>query len=183
MNDGRFAIMSDIHGEHRMLDRALTRCRDRGVDHLILLGDLFDRMDQMERCADQLSDWTVTGVLGNHERDALRHGGELESTLNGFIARLVESLSDHLVLGEALFVHDHAEVPCDADADGEHPRIVFSGHTHYRQAKDDNGPLDLSLGKIELRDGRRYLINPGALIDGQFAIWERDESHVLFERV
>lgn len=183
MNDGRFAIMSDIHGEHRMLDLALARCRDRGVDHLILLGDLFDRMDQIERCAEQLSAWPVTGVLGNHEREALRRGGGLEPARNGFIAQLVESLSDHLILGDALFVHDHTEGPSDADADEEHPRIVFSGHTHYRQAKDDNGPIDLTLGKIQLRDGRRYLINPGALIDGQFAIWERYESHVLFERV
>lgn len=183
MSETRFAIISDIHGEHRMLQRVLDRCHDRRVQRLVLLGDLFDRLDQVERCADLLTEWTVTGVFGNHERDALRHGNSNGSPCNGFIARFVEAFADQLRLGEALFVHDHSECSWNDLAAPDHPRIIFSGHTHYRQAKDDNGPLDLSLGKIRIREDRRYLINPGAVVDGQFAIWERNESNVLFERV
>lgn len=182
MLEQRFAVISDIHGEHRMLARVLATCRERDVQRIVLLGDLFDRLDQVERCARELSGWSIAGVLGNHEREALA-GASNQAPVNGATATLVDSLGDRLHLAEALFVHDELECQTVEATDIERPRVVFAGHTHYRQAKDDAGPIDLTLGRIHLREDRRYLINPGAVIDGQFAIWDRHESHVLFERV
>ena len=181
MMDTRLAIMSDIHGEHRMLQRVLDRCAIYEVERLVLLGDLFDRLDQVELCARHLSRWPIVGVLGNHDRDALLLNGSGGSQKDSFTAQMVKTFRDELKLGDALFVHD--ELAWTEIRAREDTRVVFAGHTHFRQAKDERGPLDLSLGRIQLRRDRRYLINPGAVVDGQFAIWDRYESKVLFERV
>ena len=58
--------------------------------------------------------------------------------------------------------------------------IVFSGHTHFRHAHDERGPLDVSTGRLSLNPQRRYRINPGALTAGQFGIWDRAASLVRF---
>jgi predicted phosphodiesterase len=174
----RVAIMSDIHGEHRMLDRALDACRELRVPRIVLLGDLFDRHDQIEQCLQSLAGWNITGVLGNHERDALR-------AMNGAVVsdEIVDRLGERLILENALFIHDSLELNGSANGNNWKPHIVFAGHTHVRQARDQHGPLDISLGQICLRPDRRYLINPGAIIDGKFAIWDRNASIVRFERV
>lgn len=174
MPDARLAIMSDVHGEHRTLARVLERCEHREVHRVVLLGDLFDRIDQIDQCIQLLNRWSVTGVLGNHEREALEQRLDREAD----IAHLIEGHGESLHLHEAAFVHDQLD---RSQINGS--RIIFAGHTHVRQASDDRGPLDISLGHIALREDRRYVINPGAVVDGQFAIWDRENQNVLFERV
>ncbi len=174
MTDLRIAIMSDIHGEHRTLERVLQRCEQSGVHRVVLLGDLFDRVDQIDRCLQQLHGWSVMGVLGNHEREALEQRLDREAD----IAHLIEGSGDALHLYEAVFLHDQLD---RTRINGS--RLVFAGHTHVRQAVDDRGPIDISLGHITLRENRRYVINPGAVVDGQFAIWDRENRNVLFERI
>jgi predicted phosphodiesterase len=189
MNLGnRIAVISDVHGEHRVLYRILERCEDERVESVVLLGDLFNRVDQAAMCARYLAEWPVTGVIGNHEREALEHHFALESHLDDHIGRLLESLGHQLVYEEAMFVHDEFGWKPDAASanggNGHGPtRITFAGHTHYRSAKDDKGPLDISMGHIRLREQRRYLINPGAVVEGQYAIWDRHDSLVVFHRV
>jgi predicted phosphodiesterase len=173
-SDQRLAILADIHGEHRTLAGILRHCKKKHVDRVVLLGDLFDRVEQIESCVRELHGWPVTGVLGNHERDALH--GYVERAAE--IAHLIRGTGDSLHLYEAVFLHDQLDRGL---ANGS--RVIFAGHTHVRQAVDDRGPLDLSLGHITLLENRRYLINPGAVVDGQFAIWDRKQSKVLFERV
>ena len=183
MNLGdRIAVMSDIHGEHRLLARVLRHCEQAGVQSIVLLGDLFDRLDQAEMCAFHLADWNVAGVVGNHEREAVAERRDSGRPVNGSVGRLLERLGDSLVLEEAVFVHDEMDAFTVEPGQYRHS-VIFAGHTHYRLARDDRGPLDISLGHIGLKPGRRYLINPGSVLDGQFAIWERDRSRVTFERV
>lgn len=189
MNLGnRIAVISDVHGEHRVLSEVLNRCRVAGAQSVVLLGDLFDRVDQAEICARYLLDWHVTGVIGNHEREALEHHAESDPDIDDRVVRLLSSLGDRLEFDDALFVHDEfGWKPDPGPTNGVnghvHARVTFAGHTHYRSARDDNGPLDISMGHIRLRKHRRYLINPGAVVEGQFAIWDRSESVVLFHRV
>ena len=174
MPDLRIAIMSDVHGEHRTLARILERCQQQEVHRLVLLGDLFDRVDQIDQCIQQLDGWPVTGVLGNHERDALEQRLDRKAD----IAHLIEGHGESLHLYEAVFLHDQLDRSLINGS-----RIIFAGHTHVRQAIDDRGPLDISLGHITLREDRRYVINPGAVVEGQFAIWDRENQNVLFERI
>jgi predicted phosphodiesterase len=190
----RLGILADVHGEHRLLQRALDHLRRLRVERIVLLGDLFDRVDQAELCASLLSDWNIIGVYGNHELDALRHRQENELQLGPYTDAVLETLELELVIDDALFIHEapvsHAPDPLHSvlgRANGHvHPtgaRITFSGHTHHRSARDDRGPLDISGGRLQLRSERRYLINPGATADGLFAVWDRWRSVVIFEQV
>lgn len=193
------ALLADVHGEHGVLRRALELCRREGVETIALLGDLFDRVDQADRCALLLADWPVIGVYGNHERAtmlATLATGAPRSLLRDETVRLLSSLRDRLVIGDtcliheapgAEWVHDITLSRVSGGAPGVssngHPRVTFAGHTHYRQARDDRGPLDLSRGLLRLDPRRRYLINPGALVAGQFAVWHRELGVVVFREV
>jgi predicted phosphodiesterase len=181
----RIAVISDIHGEHRVLSSVLESCRNADVHAIVLLGDLFDRIEQAQCCFDALSSWPTAGVLGNHELEALRHSSTAASV--SALPSLIKNLEVEFRLDDALFIHDALDLhhyQRSSHSDDHSPeRVVFAGHTHYRSARDERGPIDISLGRIHLRDDRRYVINPGAVVDGQFAIWDRQESLVMFERV
>jgi predicted phosphodiesterase len=172
----RLGIMADVHGEHRTLEQVLERCSQQDVDRIILLGDLFDRVEQITACLQLLTEWQVSGVIGNHEREALRQTPHRPPGAE----RIISELHEALYVEDALFLHD--QLDCQ-HMNGSRPHVVFAGHTHVRMATDDTGPLDLSLGQITIRKHRRYVINPGAVTDGQFAIWDRRSSIVRFERV
>lgn len=176
----RIAVISDVHGERSMLRSALARCRQAEVESVVLLGDLFDRADQAGPCADCLAGWQVAGVMGNHERDALR--GAHSRVYDGeALSEILNNLADRLEIEGAVFVHDGQEWRPDSAA-SRPERVTFAGHTHCREARDENGPLDLSLGHVILQPHRRYLINPGAMVNGQFAIWDRLNAEVSFEQ-
>jgi predicted phosphodiesterase len=233
----RLALIADVHGQAESLREALARCREWSVEGIVLLGDLFDRVDEADACVDALADWPVIGVVGNHEREVVA-GAALRRETAAFLATLLE---EELVVGDVCFTH-HEPGPAGGDpvarffahrrairAHGpprptahhgnlahharlahhaaEHGRshqhdaetgthlgrydspgqqsyhILFVGHTHHQAARDDRGPLDLSGGLIQIRKERHYVVNPGALASGQFAVWDRTEATVRFRRL
>lgn len=187
------ALVADVHGEYPALRRALDLCRADRVETIALLGDLFDRPDQADRCALLLAGWPVIGVYGNHEREIAMAAARRELELRPETVRMLSSLRERLVIGDVCLTHEVLGEDWTHDGavyrdsrspsrDGR-PRVTFAGHTHYRQARDDRGPLDLSRGLLALDPRRRYLINPGALAAGQFAIWHRSQGIVVFREV
>jgi len=188
----RIALIADAHGHVDILTRALDACRDERVDALVFLGDLIDRRDQADACVDALRDWRAFGVYGNHEQEliaALANGGG--AGLNRATVEFFQSLQPRLVLGDACFLHDELEEPradplqkfFNRAVHSENGyRVLFVGHTHHRAAVSDQGPLDTAHA-ISLDAARRYVINPGALVGGKFAIWERAERVVRFKQV
>lgn len=188
----RLALIADAHGHADILARALDACRAERVDALIFLGDLIDRADQADACVDALRDWRAFGVYGNHEYElivALAHGGGAglqRATIDFF-----QSLQPQIILGDVCFVHDELEDTTQDPVQSffrrspqhQHAhRIIFTGHTHHRAARSDHGPLDTAHA-ISLDPARRYVINPGALVGGKFAVWDRAESVVRFKQV
>ena len=186
-------IFSDVHGAQGPLAQALAECRAAGVETIALLGDLFDRAEQADPCARALAGWAIVGVWGNHERemvlDAASHG-----IVDAATVRLLSGLGETVFIEDICLTHEaahwgghdlHARLFGHARPHAVHgsARITFAGHTHYRAARDQHGPLDLSRGSVRLDPVRRYLINPGALAVGQFAIWDRDTSIVQFRHV
>ncbi len=188
------ALFADAHGHVDHLERALAVCRQAQVEQIVLLGDLIDRSDQADACAMAMAAFQVSGVFGNHEQemlDALSIGDDLglrPETVDMFM-----SLSQNIIVEGVCFCHDGP--PIAAYSPMEHffnrnytpaispYHIVFSGHTHYRHAYDERGPLDLGTSTIQLNPHRRYRINPGALTAGQFGIWHRDQGLVRFYNV
>jgi predicted phosphodiesterase len=188
----RIALIADAHGHVDILTRALDACRAERVDALVFLGDLIDRRDQADACADALEGWHAFGVYGNHEEEliaTLANGGG--AGLNRATVEFFQSLEPRIVLGDACFVHDELEEPrvdplqkfFNRTVQPENSyRVLFVGHTHHRAAMSDHGPLDTAHA-ISLDAARRYVINPGALVGGKFAIWERTERVVRFMQV
>ncbi len=186
----RIALFADAHGHVDLLYSALHICREQSVEQVVLLGDLIDRSDQADACALALAGWNVGGVFGNHEQEmlgALLIGDDLG--LRPETIDLFMRLDEYICVENICFCHDQ---PPRTNHDGGHfvnraiapmqspYHVVFSGHTHFRLARDERGPLDLSLNQIALNPQRRYSINPGALTAGQFAIWDRLAAVVHF---
>jgi predicted phosphodiesterase len=189
-------LFADVHGSQGTLVRALEECREAGVDQIALLGDLFDRVEQADGCARALVGWPVVGVWGNHEReivlDAAEHG-----TLETDTVQLLTGLGEVVLVEDVCLMHEAAHwgrtdalarVLGRADHNGHlshhaRARITFAGHTHYRSARDERGPLDVARGSLTLDPARRYLINPGALAAGQYAVWDREAGVVRFREV
>ncbi len=188
------ALFADVHGAHKTLDRALDRCRDMGVSTVALLGDLIDRTEQADACAGVLSGWDVVGVYGNHEREIALAASELGDELREETLRLLSGLREQIILDDVCLTHEEehwgrhdmlARLLRREESNGHHlqARITFAGHTHYRHAQDEHGPIDITRGTLTIKDQRRYLINPGALASGQYAIWDRESHLVLFRQI
>ena len=189
------ALISDVHGAAGTLERALAECRREGAETVALLGDLVDRAEQADACAAALGGWPVVGVYGNHEREialeAEHHGALAPETV-----ALLSSLREHVTVGEVCFAHEmahwglrHTHSPLARLIEVVHhdpcttARITFVGHSHVRAARDEHGALDIHHGRLALAAHRHYLINPGALTAGQFALWDREAHVVTFHHV
>jgi predicted phosphodiesterase len=186
-------LFADVHGAHRTLRHALDACRAEGVATIALLGDLIDRTEQADACARALAGWHVVGVYGNHEREIALAAARQEVDLHGETIRLLGDLRERVVIEDVCLTHEGDEwgrvnpllqvlgAPEAPEHDGA--RITFAGHTHYRSARDERGTIDIARGKLTLDPRRRYLINPGALAVGQFAIWDRTTQVIEFRQV
>lgn len=192
----RVGVFSDVHGERRTLQRALDLCRQSGVETIALLGDLFDRVEEADLCIELLLDWNVVGVYGNHEREIVLAAAAGEVNVRPRTIELLSSLQERVMLDDDVcLIHEeerwgfHDPVAAMFErvpgTNGHRPAawITFAGHTHVRSARNESGPLDLGRGRIALTSLRRYLINPGALAIGQFAIWDRAEREVHFHQL
>ena len=193
----RVGVFADVHGSTRTLERALESCRDEGVETIALLGDLFDRHEQADPCALALAGWHVVGVYGNHEREVAIEAALGVYPLREETVRLLSALEEEVVIGDVRLAHEvehwgHVDPIARLFGRERHPngqhgavteRLTFTGHTHFRQARDERGTLDIGRGSLTLDPARRYLINPGALLIGQYAIWDREEDIVYFRNV
>lgn len=188
------ALFADVHGATGTLERALSVCRSEAVDTVALLGDLFDRAEQADGCAATLDGWNVVGVYGNHEREVAEAAAAGRLKLCGDTIALLSGLSEQVCVDDTCLVHEAERWGIDDPmqrlfgngttySQETHSRITFAGHTHYRHARDERGALDIGRGTLSLDPLRRYLINPGALLIGQFAIWDRDRAVVYFRQV
>jgi predicted phosphodiesterase len=191
----RVGVLSDVHGELRTLTRALAHCCETGVGTIALLGDLFDKVEEADRCAAVLDGWQVVGVYGNHEREIALAAAAGEIEVEPFTLDLLTGLSLEVRTDEYHLVHEaepwgqHDPVAAlferSATRNGYRPAswITFAGHTHVRSARTESGPLDIARGRLKLSAVRNYLINPGALSVGQYAIWDREEHYITFHQL
>lgn len=187
-------LFADVHGAHGTLRRALSVCRAGGVATIALLGDLVDRTEQADACALALAEWHVIGVYGNHEREIALAAARQEVNLRDETIRLLRELRERIVIDDVCLTHEGDEwgqvnpllrvlgAP-ETPAHASDARITFAGHTHYRHARDERGTIDIARGKMTLDPRRRYLINPGALAVGQFAIWDRVARVIEFRQI
>ncbi len=187
-------VFADIHGEYRLLERALAACRTEGVETIALLGDVIDRTEQADACALVLAGWAVVGVYGNHDLEIAQAAARGEIALRSESVWLLSGLRERVEIGDILLTHEQEQWGVNPferfhgteeteEAQPPEPRVTFAGHTHFRAARDDRGPIDVGRGTLTLDARRRYLINPGALADGRFIIWDRTTDIIRFRQV
>ncbi len=188
-------MLSDVHGELRTLTRALDHCRETGIETIALLGDLFDKVEEADRCAAALNGWHVVGVYGNHEREIALAAAAGEIHVEPETLDLLGGLGEQVLTDEYCLIHEaeawgqHDPVAAlfqrSGTSNGYRPAswITFAGHTHVRSARTESGPLDINRGTLKLSAVRNYLINPGALAVGQYAIWDREEHIITFHQL
>jgi predicted phosphodiesterase len=190
----KVALFADVHGAHQTMGQALDHCRDESVTTIALLGDLIDRTEQADACALVLSGWNVVGVYGNHEREIALAASQLSDILRQDTLELLSGLRERIVVDDVCLTHEvehwgHHDlldrILRRDDSNGHHPtvHITFAGHTHFRHARDEHGPIDITRGTLAIKERRRYLINPGALATGQYAIWDRESHLVRFHQI
>ena len=179
-----------------MLGRALDILAHEDVETIALLGDLFDRAEQADATVELLTSWQVIGVYGNHEREVALAAVAGEVDLRPETIALLSALEEEIRVGDIRLTHVQHWGQVDPVAmmfgrqrheheheDDPSARLTFTGHTHFRQARDERGVLDIGRGLVSVVRERRYLFNPGALQIGQFAIWDREERTVRFRHV
>lgn len=190
----RVGVFSDVHGEVRALERALDLCRALDVETIILLGDLFDMADQADGCARALAGWSVVGVYGNHEHDLTVAALAGQIVMEPETIELLSRLRERVSIDDALLLHDAEQwAPANplatmfnrdvTNGAATSPWLTFTGHTHVRAVRNERGPVEIRRGLVRLKENRRYLINPGALAVGQFAVWDRDEHRMHFHQL
>jgi putative phosphoesterase len=186
----RIAVLADIHGNAGALGETLVEARKSGVEHLVVLGDIIGYYYAAHEVLEQLREWPLVAIRGNHERmlaEALksdrsmqtyreRYGSALDlagTTLKpqdiNWLISLPDRASVHLG-GIALDANAATLEACRVPG----ADLVLMGHTHY---------------PMLVAGGRPLLINPGSVGQardrGGLACWCRIDTStraVVLER-
>lgn len=86
----RFAALADIHGNLAALDAALADMRRRGVERIVLLGDLLSGPLQPRETAARLMGLDAVAIAGNHERQLLTYPRDRMGFSDGFAADVID---------------------------------------------------------------------------------------------
>ncbi len=63
----KIGIISDIHGNYDALITVLNEAKQKGVEHLLVLGDIVGYYYHPEKILNALSEWRFDMIKGNHE--------------------------------------------------------------------------------------------------------------------
>lgn len=136
----RIAIISDTHGNQRLVSRALLELREHGITTVLHCGDIDD-----PQTVEMFRGFTTHFVFGNCDTD--------KAALRAAMADIGATLHEHFGSVELegvklAFTHgDNTKLMRDVER-SEYYDFLFYGHTHQAE---------------EHRSGPTRVINPGAL--------------------
>ncbi|HEY7329826.1 MAG TPA: YfcE family phosphodiesterase [Gemmataceae bacterium] len=136
----RIGIVSDTHGNQRMVTRALAELRERGITTVLHCGDIDD-----PETVEMFRGFTTHFVFGNCDIDK----GVLRAAMDDIGATLHDHFGSIELEGVKLaFTHgDNTTLMRDVERSGYYD-YLFYGHTHQAE---------------EHQSGPTRIINPGAL--------------------
>jgi predicted phosphodiesterase len=62
-----YGVIGDIHGNREALAAVLARCDERGVEHLVCVGDIVGYNADPDQCAAMLEERRALAIAGNHD--------------------------------------------------------------------------------------------------------------------
>lgn len=206
----KIAVISDIHANLEALEAVLSDIESQQPDRIICLGDLVGYGPDPDDVVRRVRESGITCVLGNHEaalfsekalgwlnflarENSIATKALLSDQSLAYCARLERTLS----FENCSFVHGcppdsirrYLYKLSDADAADRAAtlpeKLFFVGHTHdLRLITIDKGAVirsKLKEGRMELDDGKKYLINVGSVgqpRDGnsraKYVVWDND---------
>lgn len=189
---GRFAVLSDVHGNLHALRAALEVVQAAGVDDCLHLGDAVGYGPHPNECVDLLEQVAPVRVSGNHEQIVLGRLSDdactrtartsLDWTRTELGVRQREVVATwplHAELAGVVLAHGSPERVDEyvrseqrarqllaqlGEADGA-ARVLLVGHTHEAWAfSARHGTLlRRRAGSVSLEAGDRLLLNPGSV--------------------
>jgi putative phosphoesterase len=136
----RIGIVSDTHGNHLMVTRALAELRERGITTVLHCGDIDD-----PETVELFRGFTIHFVFGNCDFDK----GPLRKAMSGIGATLHDHFGSLELEGVKLaFTHGDDKILMRDVERSDYYDFLFYGHTHQAE---------------EHRTGSTRDINPGAL--------------------
>ena len=216
----RTAVLADIHANLAALEAVLKDIRAEEISDIITLGDNIGYGPDPDEVTQKLIRLQVFSIQGNHEYALLnpvyyfRMNPVAEKSLDLTRSLLSdESLAYALGL-QPVMIHKGARLvhgcppksqtaylfsPSRKMLDklfGSFPeKICFHGHTHimnfFEEGKDPDQKQNISSSTQHLKDGRKYIINPGSVgqprdrvnNNAKYIIWDREHGSVTFREV
>lgn len=183
----RIGILADIHEHIEYLEAALAKLSRRGVDRLVVLGDVMNTGRFAAETVARLEQAGAVGVWGNHDIGYARPQdpeaiADIPAIVRGYLGRL----ADRFEIDGVLFSHiepwrDPYDIIDSYYIDGPPEsaeraqrtfaaipqRIAIIGHFHRWLAFDANGAIPWNAPEpLLLRPESRYLLGVGAVRDG-----------------
>jgi diadenosine tetraphosphatase ApaH/serine/threonine PP2A family protein phosphatase len=213
----KYAIISDIHANLEAFQAVQKEIEEVAPDKILCLGDLVGYGASPNECVEAARRICDLTIAGNHDfgaigrtdiayfnmyaREAILWTAKAlkDETLDFLKARpLTEAVDDRIRIVHAtprdperwnyIFSHEHALAEFEAFEE----QVCFIGHSHQPTIYElmDRETLIVSADRVEVREGRRYLVNVGSVgqpRDGNpkaaFCIYDLDKSEITIRRV
>ena len=195
----KLGLITDIHEQTEHLRTALSLFHRKGVEQIVIIGDVFEMGERIEETCRLLVDAKAIGVWGNHDFGlCVDLDDDIRAKYPPVVIDYMASLRPRLDVGGCHFTHvepwlnpeDVADLWYFEGPPDEHGklerifnavpnRIMFAGHYHkWLLATPDGISGWNGESPIRLEHGR-YFVVVGALCEGQFAIFDTDSSELL----
>ena len=195
----KLGLITDIHEHVEHLRTALSLFRRKGVEQIVVIGDVFEMGHRIEETCQLLADAKAIGVWGNHDFGlCVDLADDIRAKYPSVVIDFMTSLRPRLDVGGCHFTHvepwlnpeDVADLWYFEGPPDEHGklerifnavpnRIMFAGHFHKWLLATPDGISEWK-GDSPIRlDHGRYFVVVGALCEGQFAIFDTDTSELL----
>jgi predicted phosphodiesterase len=218
--NGRTAVLADIHANLAALEAVLLDMEQVGITDMITLGDNIGYGPDPEEVIRELRQREAFSIQGNHEYALIskhyyfRMNPDPKKSLD--LTRIMlseESLAYAAGLPSVGFCHGarlvHGCPPKSQTAYLFYPRremlekifgsfperLCFYGHTHtlnfFEEGEEPEKGLFVSFDTFQLKEDRKYIINPGSVgqpRDGinnlaKYLVWDHDRETVTFRAV
>ena len=196
----KLGLLTDIHEHLEHLGTALNRFGKEKVDHVVVIGDVFEMGERIEETCTMLSKVGAIGVWGNHDFGlSFEPTEEMLATYPTVVTEFMTSLQPRLDINGCHFTHvepwlnpmDLADLWYFDGPPDEHRkldrifnavpnRVMFVGHYHKWLLATPSG-IEGWKGDCEVRldEDDRYFVVVGALCDGQYGIFDTGTSELV----
>lgn len=195
----KLGLLADIHEHVEHLQTALACFKSKGVEQVVVIGDLFEQGHRIEETCRLLAEANAIGVWGNHDYGlSFEPHPDVISKYPPSVLSFMTSLRPRLEVGGCHFTHIepwldpekledlwYFEGPLDRDGNLDRifnstpHRTMFAGHYHRWLLVSPQGIIDWQGGHPIRLDERRHFVVVGALCQGQFAIYHTDTAELV----